>query len=66
MPSPDPDLLRVTWAPVLANCVAVSGTAGHHCVSVWSPVPRVGEDHVQAPAVVLACSPRGLEQLKVS
>lgn len=65
-PSPDPELLRVTWAPVLANCVAISGTAGHDCVSVWSPVPRVYEDHVQEPAVGLGCSPQGLEPLKVS
>lgn len=25
-PSPDPELLRVTWAPGLDNCLAISGT----------------------------------------
>ncbi|XP_004479669.1 WD repeat-containing protein 73 [Dasypus novemcinctus] len=28
MPSPDPELLRVTWAPVLDNCLAISGFDG--------------------------------------
>ncbi|XP_007525496.1 WD repeat-containing protein 73 [Erinaceus europaeus] len=27
-PSPDPELLRVTWAPSLGNCVAISGFDG--------------------------------------
>ena len=27
MPSPEPELLRVTWAPGLDNCLAISGTA---------------------------------------
>lgn len=27
-PSPDPELLHVTWAPGLDNCLAISGTAG--------------------------------------
>ncbi|XP_076980408.1 integrator complex assembly factor WDR73 [Tamandua tetradactyla] len=27
-PSPDPELLRVTWAPVLDNCLAISGFDG--------------------------------------
>lgn len=26
-PSPDPELLRVTWAPGLENCLAISGTS---------------------------------------
>lgn len=27
IPSPNPELLRVTWAPSLKNCLAISGTA---------------------------------------
>lgn len=33
-PSPDPELLRVTWAPGLDNCLAVSGTAEQGFASV--------------------------------
>ncbi|XP_049639887.1 WD repeat-containing protein 73 [Suncus etruscus] len=42
-PSPDPQLLRVTWAPVLANCVAVSGFDGTvqvYDVTSWDETGR--------------------------
>lgn len=38
-PSPDPELLRVTWAPGLDNCLAISGTAEQYLVSCHLP-PR--------------------------
>ncbi|XP_007943368.1 WD repeat-containing protein 73 [Orycteropus afer afer] len=41
MPSPDPELLRVTWAPVLDNCLAISGFDGTvqvYDVTCWSGV----------------------------
>lgn len=40
-PSPDPELLRVTWAPGLDNCLAISGTAEQDLVSIFGSVsPR--------------------------
>nr|XP_019599083.1 PREDICTED: WD repeat-containing protein 73 [Rhinolophus sinicus] len=38
-PSPDPELLRVTWAPGLDNCLAISGfdaTVQVHDVTCWA------------------------------
>lgn len=38
-PSPDPELLRVTWAPGLHNCLAISGFDGTvqvHDVTSWA------------------------------
>lgn len=45
-PSPDPELLRVTWAPGLDNCLAISGFDG--TVQVYDVTSRDGmEGHVE-------------------
>ncbi|KAM6202399.1 integrator complex assembly factor WDR73 [Rhynchocyon petersi] len=41
IPSPDPELMRVTWAPVLDNCLAISGFDGTiqiYDVTSWGEV----------------------------
>ncbi|XP_022419737.1 WD repeat-containing protein 73 [Delphinapterus leucas] len=43
MPSPDPELLRVTWAPGLDNCLAISGfdaTVQVYDVTSWGGMGR--------------------------
>lgn len=43
MPSPEPELLRVTWAPGLDNCLAISGFDGTvqvYDVTSWAGVGR--------------------------
>ncbi|XP_049561766.1 WD repeat-containing protein 73 isoform X1 [Orcinus orca] len=43
MPSPDPELLRVTWAPGLDNCLAISGFDGTvqvYDVTSWGGMGR--------------------------
>ncbi|EPQ15299.1 WD repeat-containing protein 73 [Myotis brandtii] len=45
-PSPDPELLRVTWAPALDSCLAISGFDG--TVQVYDVTSRDGmEGHVE-------------------
>ncbi|KAM4826031.1 integrator complex assembly factor WDR73 [Thomomys bottae] len=45
-PSPDPELLRVSWAPGLSNCLAISGFDGTvqvHDTSCWEPAGSLAE-----------------------
>ncbi|XP_048225281.1 WD repeat-containing protein 73 [Perognathus longimembris pacificus] len=45
-PSPDPELLRVTWAPGLHNCLAISGFDGTvqvYDITCWDPAGSQAE-----------------------
>uniref|UniRef100_A0A8C6FZM7 WD repeat domain 73 n=1 Tax=Moschus moschiferus TaxID=68415 RepID=A0A8C6FZM7_MOSMO len=47
MPSPEPELLRVTWAPGLDNCLAISGFDG--TVQVYDVTSWAGVGHQVEP-----------------
>lgn len=58
-PSPDPELLRVTWAPGLDGCLAVSGTAERGSESVVCAVPSRALPGARGPSRLTLRVPQG-------